>query len=134
MERMDAVNAAEVLVVEDDPDLNEMLGAYVRLAGFRYRRALDGASAMRELGAHRPALVLLDLMLPDIDGFEVCRRLRADEATHDVPVVILSALTEADAKRRAKELEVREFLTKPFDPDDLMATLRHHVLDGQPHG
>ena len=124
---MEAVNP-DVLVVEDDPDLNEMLGAYVRLAGFRYRPALDGTSALRELGSHRPSLVLLDLMLPDIDGFEVCRRLRADDSTRDVPVVILSALNEADARRRASELDVQEFLTKPFDPDALMATLRHHGL------
>ena len=117
-----------MLVVEDDPDLNEMLGAYVRLAGFAYRPALDGVTAERELRSRRPALMLLDLMLPDMDGFEVCRRLRADVATRDVPVVIVSALNEPAARRRAEELDVREFLTKPFDPDALMAAMRRYAV------
>lgn len=124
---MDDPMLADVLVVEDDPDLNEMLGAYVRLAGYAYRPALDGVTAVRELRARRPALVLLDLMLPDIDGFEVCRRMREDAATRDVPVVILSAVNEADARKRAIELDVREYLTKPFDPEALINALHRNA-------
>jgi DNA-binding response OmpR family regulator len=124
---MDDVAPADVLVVEDDPDLNEMIGAYVRLAGYAYRPALDGSSALRELRAQRPALVLLDLMLPDMDGFEVCRLLRENAATRDVPVVVLSAVNEAESRHRAQELDVREYLTKPFDPDALMDAVQRHV-------
>ncbi|MDB4928200.1 MAG: Response regulator containing a CheY-like receiver domain and an domain [Myxococcaceae bacterium] len=124
---MDDVAPADVLVVEDDPDLNEMIGAYVRLAGYGYRPALDGAMAARELGSRRPALVLLDLMLPDMDGFEVCRRLREDPATRDVPVVVLSAVNETESRRRAQELDVVEYLTKPFDPDALMDAVQRHA-------
>lgn len=115
---------ADVLVVEDDPDLNEMIGAYVHLAGFPWRAALDGAEALRALRDRPPGLVLLDLMLPDVDGFEVCRRLREDEATRDVPVVVLSALDEVDTRRRAAALGVRAYLAKPFDPDALLAVIR----------
>jgi putative two-component system response regulator len=79
------------------------------------------------MGSRRPGLVLLDLMLPDMDGFEVCRRMRANAATRDVPVVVLSALNEADSRRRAKELDVLEYLTKPFDPDALMDAVQRHV-------
>jgi DNA-binding response OmpR family regulator len=124
---MDDVAPGDVLVVEDDPDLNDMIGAYVRLAGYAYRPALDGVTAVREMGSRRPGLVLLDLMLPDMDGFEVCRRMRANAATRDVPVVVLSALNEADSRRRAKELDVLEYLTKPFDPDALMDAVQRHV-------
>ena len=129
---MESLQPAGVLVVEDDPDLNEMLGAYVRLAGFTYRPALDGGTALRELRSQRPALVLLDLMLPDIDGFEVCRRLRDDAATRDVPVVIVSAVHEADARRRAAEMNVREFLVRPFGPDALITALRRYTLAPSP--
>ena len=127
---MDAVAPTDVLVVEDDPDHNEMIGAYVRLAGYTYRPALDGDAALRALREKAPALVLLDLMLPGIDGFEVCRQMRADEATRDVPVVILSAVNEPDARRRAQELDVRAYITKPFDPDALMDALRRYALVG----
>lgn len=125
-----ALPSPEVLVVEDDPDMNEMLGAYVQLAGFEYRPALDGSSALAAMKDRRPALVLLDLMLPDIDGLEVCQRMRADEATRETPVVILSARDEPEARRRAALLSVREYLTKPFDPDALIASIRKAVADG----
>ncbi|MEZ4410654.1 MAG: response regulator [Polyangiales bacterium] len=125
-----ALPSPEVLVVEDDPDMNEMLGAYVQLAGFEYRPALDGSSALAAMKDRLPALVLLDLMLPDIDGLEVCQRMRADEATRETPVVILSARDEPEARRRAALLAVREYLTKPFDPDALIASIRKAVADG----
>ncbi len=117
----------DVLVVEDEPDLNFMLGAYVRLAGFSCRSALDGAAALVALRERTPGLVLLDLMLPDIDGFEVCRRLRDDPATRDVPVVMLTARDDLDARRRAGSLGVREYLTKPFDPEALIAVIQRNV-------
>lgn len=125
-----ALPSPEVLVVEDDPDMNEMLGAYVQLAGFEYRPALDGSSALAAMRERRPALVLLDLMLPDIDGLEVCQRMRADEATRETPVLILSARDEPEARRRAALLSVRKYLTKPFDPDALIASIREAIADG----
>ncbi len=125
-----ALPSPEVLVVEDDPDMNEMLGAYVQLAGFEYRPALDGSSALAAMKSRPPALVLLDLMLPDIDGLEVCQRMRDDEATRGTPVVILSARDEPEARRRAEVLSVREYLTKPFDPDALMESIRKAIAQG----
>lgn len=77
-----------VLVVEDDAELNRLMGAYVSLCGCKYRSALTGSQAVDAATGRAPALVLLDLMLPDIDGFEVCRYLRAAAQTRNVPIVI----------------------------------------------
>src|SRR5688572_18472217 len=71
------LNGHSVLVVEDDQDINHLVGAYVELCGFEYRAALNGARALEEAHTRKPALVILDLMLPDFDGFEVCKRLKS---------------------------------------------------------
>ncbi len=116
-----------VLVVEDDPEINSMVGAYVQISGFEYRPALDGHSALKDARENPPSAVVLDLMLPDIDGFEVCKRLRAERATKTVPIIILSALSGDAEKRRGKECGADEYLTKPFNPDELMASMAKHA-------
>lgn len=123
----------EVLVVEDDRELNELVGAYVTMAGFAYRSALDGAAALAQVGQRPPAAVVLDLMLPDISGFEVCTRLRAAGPASEVPVIILTALDSPDSRERGRQCGATEYLTKPFDPDLLIRTLeRHAKFNGQP--
>ena len=117
------VNGHSVLVVEDDPELNQMVGAYAQIAGFEYRAALDGATALREAKARKPDAVVLDLMLPDFDGFEVCRRLRKEPATSHVPIIILSALAGEKDRAAGRECGADEHLAKPFDPDVFMKTL-----------
>src|SRR5690242_11174822 len=90
----------EVLVVEDDPQLNELVGAYVQIAGFKYRSALDGETALSEMRRQNPHLVILDIMLPDIDGFEVCRQIKSSPATQGIPVLMLTALSQDDCRSR----------------------------------
>ena len=123
--------AAPVLVVEDDRELNELIGAYVQIAGFKYAAALDGAAALREARSRRPALVVLDIMLPDTDGFEVCKKLKSDETTRQIPVVMLTALNGAEHRQRGRECGAVEYLTKPFDPDRLMQVIREQAGDGR---
>lgn len=118
--------ADDVLVVEDDPQINELVGAYVQLAGLEYRRALTGAEALSEFARSRPAIVVLDIMLPDIDGFEVCRQIKRS-ADGEVRVIFLTALDTAAARRRGMECGAAEYLTKPFDPDQLLASLERHA-------
>jgi DNA-binding response OmpR family regulator len=113
-----------VLVVEDDASLNQLVGAYVELAGFAYRSAMDGQSALRSAAELTPAMVILDLMLPDIDGFEVCRRLKSCAPTAAVPVLMLTALTQSEHRRRGLECGAAGYMTKPFDPDELIAAIR----------
>lgn len=114
-----------VLVVEDDSGLNQLVGAYVELAGFGYRSALDGRSALRSVDEQLPSMVILDLMLPDMDGFEVCRQLKSKPQTRGVPVLMLTALTQEDSRRKGLECGAAAYMTKPFDPDELMDAIRH---------
>jgi DNA-binding response OmpR family regulator len=117
----------DVLVVEDDPEINQLVGAYAELAGFRYRAALTGTAALAEVRHRRPSVIVLDLMLPDIDGLEICRRMRAEFAGDGMPVIILTALESEQTRRSGIECGASEYLTKPFDPEQLMTTIARHA-------
>jgi len=120
-------NHDDVLVVEDDPEINELVGAYVKIAGFSYRRAYNGADAIQAATRGGLALIVLDVMLPDFDGFEVCRRLKSCDDTSGIPVVMLTAMNRENTRRRSQECGAVECLTKPFDPDRLMSTIRRRA-------
>jgi DNA-binding response OmpR family regulator len=120
----------DVLVVEDDREINELVGAYVQIAGFEYRSALDGASALAEAREKQPSLIVLDLMLPDTDGFEVCRRLKSQEQTREIPIVMLTALSDEEHQRKGRECGASDYITKPFDPDRLMAAIKENAGNG----
>ena len=113
-----------VLIVEDDPEINQLLAAYAQIAGFQTDCALTGERALSQVAIETYALVILDVMLPDIDGMEVARQLRANPATSALPIVVLTALTAERTRRRALELGVQAFLNKPFDPDELIRVMR----------
>jgi DNA-binding response OmpR family regulator len=116
-----------VLVVEDDPEINRLIGAYVEFAGFRYVAALDGRAALDEIRDHLPCVIVLDLMLPDVSGWEVCRRVKGDGQTQDVPIIILTALDNDDARQEGFRCGASEYLTKPFDPDLLLQLLKKYA-------
>jgi DNA-binding response OmpR family regulator len=122
-----AENQRGILVVDDDQQLNTLLCAYARLAGFGSYSALDGVEALDQARKVRPALILLDVMLPDIDGFEVCSRLKKQAETAEIPVLLLTALNRDEYRQRGKECGAAEYLTKPFDPDQLMRSIRMHA-------
>jgi putative two-component system response regulator len=101
-----------VLLVDDDPVIVRLL----------------------EVNAQRPDLIVLDVMMPGIDGWEVCRRLREDPGLADVPVIFLSARAQEDDRERGRALGVVDYLTKPFDPTALLETVRVHLggVPGEP--
>lgn len=113
-----------VLVVEDDQEINELVGAYVQIAGYDYRPALDGAEALRQVREAHPSLIVLDLMLPDTDGFEVCRRLKSEPETRDIPILMLTALVGDEDRQKGIACGATQYMTKPFDPDRLMEAIR----------
>jgi DNA-binding response OmpR family regulator len=116
--------SCDVLVVEDDATINALIGAYIELAGMSYRSALDGASALAQLRKRPPQLVVLDVMLPDTDGFEVCRRLKQELGLPDVPVVMLTALADESSRQRGLQSGATIYLNKPFDPDRFLAVIK----------
>ncbi|HET6214074.1 MAG TPA: response regulator transcription factor [Micromonosporaceae bacterium] len=113
---------ARLLVVEDDPNILELLSASLRFAGFDVSTAVSGSDAVSAARAHRPDLVVLDVMLPDLDGFEVIRRLR-DGGVH-TPVVFLTARDATDDKIRGLTLGGDDYVTKPFSLEELTARIR----------
>ena len=113
--------AKTVLVVEDDPTLAATLSYNLRKQGFRVVAAADGAAALAAAREERPDLVVLDLMLPKVDGLEVCRRLRSES---DVPVLMLTAKVEEMDKVVGLEVGADDYVTKPFSMRELMARIR----------
>jgi DNA-binding response OmpR family regulator len=110
-----------VLVVDDEANIREVIGQYLKIDGFDVLWAADGAEAVRLLASEPVDLVILDLMLPGIDGWEVCKRLRARSA---VPVVMLTARGEEADKLAGFGLGADDYITKPFSPRELVARVR----------
>ncbi|CAM5452697.1 Protein-glutamate methylesterase/protein-glutamine glutaminase [Streptomyces tendae] len=110
-----------MLVVDDDPTVAEVVAGYLVRAGYRVDRAGDGPGALGRAAAHRPDLVVLDLMLPGMDGLEVCRRLRAQAP---VPVIMPTARGEEDDRILGLEVGADDYVTKPFSPRELVLRLQ----------
>ncbi|MET8580301.1 response regulator transcription factor [Streptomyces collinus] len=106
-----------VLVVDDDPTVAEVVAGYLDRAGYAVDRAADGPAALERAAAHRPDLVVLDLMLPGMDGLEVCRRLREHGP---VPVVMLTARGDEEDRVLGLEVGADDYVTKPFSPRELV--------------
>jgi two-component system OmpR family response regulator len=113
---------ARLLVVDDEPNIAELLAASLRFAGFAVVTASNGADAVAAAVEHRPDLVLLDVMLPDVDGFVVLRRLR--DAYRPVPVVFLTARDAGDDKVAGLTLGGDDYVTKPFSLEEVVARIR----------
>ncbi len=110
-----------ILVVEDQDSIRRMIEALVQARGYDVTAVASGAKAIDVALTQPPDLVLLDLMLPgQYDGFEVCRRLRQEPSTRNVPVVVISALDDSDARTRASEAGATAYYTKPFSPIALL--------------
>jgi two-component system phosphate regulon response regulator PhoB len=114
----------EILVVEDEPDILRLVVHHLEREGFRCRTAATGPDAVQADRAHRPDLVVLDVMLPGLDGFEVCRRLRADPGTAGVPIIMLTAKSEEVDRVVGLELGADDYVVKPFSPKELVARVR----------
>jgi DNA-binding response OmpR family regulator len=107
-----------ILVVDDDPTVSDVVRRYLERAGFEVRLAADGQAALASFARDRPDLVVLDLMLPGIDGLEVCRRLRT--TAEEVPIIMLTALGEESDRVLGLRLGADDYVTKPFSPRELV--------------
>ena len=124
--------AAEVLVVEDEPDIRNLIVLHLSREGFRCRTAKSGPEALREARAATPDLVILDLMLPDLDGLEVCRRLRSDAATATIPIIMLTAKADEVDRVVGLEMGADDYVVKPFSPKELIARVRAVLRRARP--
>ncbi len=115
------VNRRHILVVDDQPFIRRSLALALRRAGYQVSAAVNGAEGLEQIRALRPGLVFLDLMMPVMDGFEVCRRVRADPALADTRIIMLTAKGEALDEERGRALGVDEYITKPFSPSAVVS-------------
>lgn len=122
----------DVLVVDDEADIRALVVHHLEREGFRCRTAATGPDALREARHRVPDLVVLDLMLPGIDGLDVCRRLRADVATAAVPIIMLTAKTEEIDRIVGLEIGADDYVVKPFSPKELVARVRAVLRRNRP--
>jgi two-component system phosphate regulon response regulator PhoB len=126
---------AKVLVVEDEPDIADLIARHLRQAGMEVVLSGTGNDALERARTDAPQLLLLDLALPDLDGFEVCRRLRRDPITGHIPVIIVTGRTSEMDRVLGFELGADDFVSKPFSPRELALRVRrslerHHPAPG----
>jgi phosphate regulon transcriptional regulator PhoB len=115
---------AEVLVVEDEVDIRHLITHHLEREGYRCRAVGSGPEALRAVRTAVPDLIVLDLMLPELDGLQVCRRLRAEPATAAVPIIMLTARGDEVDRVVGLELGADDYVTKPFSPKELVARVR----------
>jgi two-component system phosphate regulon response regulator PhoB len=124
--------ASRVLVVDDEPDLLELVRFNLDRSGFAVETAASGCEALARLRGAPPDLMLLDLMLPDVSGLEICRQVRADVGLAQLPVIMLTARADEADRLAGLALGVDDYVTKPFSPRDL--TLRVRAVLGRRGG
>ena len=116
------------ILIVDDAETN--IDILLDILGEQYdvAVAMDGESALESVEDDLPDLILLDIMMPDIDGFQVCKQLKGNPKTADIPVILLSALTEAEDRQKGLALGAVDFITKPFDLSEIQTKVKQHLL------
>lgn len=124
-------DAPLILVVDDDPDTCALVSTLLGREGYRTRRALSGAEALAVVAAERVSVVLLDVVMPEMDGFAVVDALRRDPAHRHIPVILLTGRNDLDTRQEGMQRGVSEFLTKPIDKHELYARVRAqlHIVE-----
>lgn len=118
-----------ILLVDDDPSLLAVVSRRLNREGYRVQTASSGPIALKQLNESWPALAIVDLMMPGMDGFELCRRIKL---LADLPILVLSAVDASEAKVSALELYAEDYVTKPFDPDELVARVQRILRRSPP--
>jgi DNA-binding response OmpR family regulator len=123
---------SRILVVDDDPEAVELVEFNLKKAGFDVTTAADGAQALKKARSVQPDLIVLDLMMPEIDGLEVCKILRRDPATARIPIIMLTAKAAEVDRIVGLELGADDYVTKPFSPRELVLRVNKILRRGQP--
>ncbi len=125
------VDKPHILIVEDDLDLSEMVSSYFRVQNYDVLTAAWGEEALQLVDTHTIDLIMLDIRLPDIDGFELCRRMRKNRRTQDTPIIFLTEKRDRIDKLQGLELGVVDYITKPFDIQELRLRVRNAINRAQ---
>jgi PleD family two-component response regulator len=120
-----------ILIVDDNPDNLRLLSGILSTSGYRVRPVSNGAHAIVSIEKESPALILLDIMMPGMDGYEVCRELKSNEQTASIPIIFISALDEISNKTRAFSIGGVDYITKPFNSEEVLARIKTHLTMSQ---
>jgi DNA-binding response OmpR family regulator len=115
----------KILIVEDNTELLELLRSYLKLAGFVIATATNGLDALKKVRSGSPDLIVLDLVLPELDGFAVCEILKRDSTTARTPIILLTGLTSEFTRYAGLESGANEYVTKPANPDQLLSRIEY---------
>ena len=126
----EAAGTHRVLVVDDSDAIRDLIVVNLQLEGYDVRSAADGQQALDVVGQWRPDVVTLDVVMPGLDGFETLERLRADPETADIPVVLVTGRAQAADRSRGEALGADAYLTKPFEPAELVAVVGRLAISG----
>ena len=121
------VESVEILVVDDHSENLKTLSAVLNRDKYKVRLAQSGLQALRSVKTKPPNLILLDIRMPEMDGYEVCRRLKANDETRSIPVIFLTAMEQTTDEARGFELGAADYITKPVNPPILRARIRTHL-------
>ncbi len=121
------MNKKRILVVDDEVDLVETVRFSLELEGYEVLVAYNGEEALNQARKENPDLILLDLMLPKLDGYKVCRLLKFDERYKHIPILMLTAKTQEKDKATGMETGANEYITKPFEMDELMKKVKGYL-------
>ncbi|PZO13564.1 MAG: hybrid sensor histidine kinase/response regulator [Leptolyngbya foveolarum] len=124
-------NSSTILVVDDTPANLEVVCDILNDVGYEIATAIDGDRALKRVQTHPPDLILLDIQMPGVDGFEVCRRLKADAETAQIPVIFMTALGDTNSKVKGFDLGAIDYITKPFQERELLARIKTHLQISQ---
>jgi DNA-binding response OmpR family regulator len=118
-----------VLIVDDEPTIIAIVEDLLQLKGFESLSAGDAEEAERVIKKHRPDLILLDVMMPNISGFDFCRRLKSLPEYRDIPVIFVSVMNKPEDMAKGKEVGAADYIPKPFDPNDLITRIKKLLPD-----
>jgi len=126
-----SITKKKILIVDDEKELVKLVSFHMGIAGYAVIPAYNGIEAFEAARRHKPDLIILDILLPRIDGWEVCRRLKADPKTSNIPIIMLSALSELNDKLKGFDLGTDDYVTKPFSPRELVVRVKRVLLRSQ---
>lgn len=116
-----------ILIADDDPVILRLIQVNLELEGYEVLTANNGQEAVDVAMAERPDLVILDIMMPRLDGYQACERLKSDDTTKEIPVIFLSAKAQQGDIEKGRSFGVAAYLTKPFDPTELLEVVEQHL-------
>ena len=123
--------ADKILIVDDEPEMVEMIQARLGHNGYEVITAVTGEECLEKAEKEKPDIILLDVLLPGVSGFEVAKRLKVNKVTKDIPVIMVTALIGEDAKAKGLEKGAKYFISKPFDPEELLSQIKTILAKGK---